>query len=677
MSLSIFSTVQERARLRTEFIASHRKSQIALEYCFRRRQKQPDCSVFWVNAAKVARFKESFQHISKACDLSTSGNSQEDSIQLVQRWLEAEYSEQWIMVIDNVDDEAAFFREKCRNDKSPSQCLPGCSKGHLLFTSRTRDVAVDLASPARPISVDFITQEEGLQLMRKRMGQDPPEVHLIELLSELEHIPLAITRSIAFILKRRKSVQQYLDLYRMNDNSKIRLLSYEFLDHGRHEQTMDSVARTWALSFEWIRKNHAEAADILCLMCFYQHHSVPEKLLRHEDGDMFEFEDSIAILQTFSLLERNELGSSYNTHRLIQIITKWWLGREGPQELEAWALRALELVTLQFPSDIPDKLDEEDGYWEDCQNLLPHAEIVLHHKFMPTAREASLEKARLLAHTGRYTSWTGDWQDTHAHFKKSLNIRQDYLGPKHVDTLESMGLVLWSLPAVSSFTGEHLPNIDGQTPAEFGYMLLELRREVLGPHHRDTIEGMSDLATLLRQQRHFEESVALQREALALSKEIYGLEDEDTSNYMAALAAVLGAMQENVEAVEVATEAVMIKTKLLGPEHRISLVTRGCLGLYLEKAGRADEALEIYRQVYTSQRRVLGDEHMQTLDTAKLLAMVLVDTQRFKEAIEILSQVLNSTEVRKRTYTEIQLSFVKEFVELKQNYERAEQILKV
>lgn len=627
-----------------ETYASHRKSQIALEYCFRKRHQEPTCSVFWVSAATTARFEESFQRMARECGLGNRIEGQDESIVLVQRWLEAEYVDPWIMVIDNVDDEAAFFREKCRNGKSPSQCLPHCSHGLLLFTSRTRDVAVDLAGPAMPIGVDSITTQEGLELMRKRLGPGPPEAHLIELLLELEYIPLAVTQAISFIVKRRKSVQQYLELYRMSDHSRNRLLSYEFLDHGRYEQTMDSVARTWALSFEWIRRQHPKAAEMLCLMSFYQHSGVPVQLLRYEDEDTFEFEDSIAVLQAFSLLHVNESGTTYDTHRLVQATTKWWLEQEGSEQLEKWALRALEVVTLRFPPPIHDPTGD---YWEDCRSLLPHADILLQQTFKIAMRESDLVKARLLVHTGRYLAWMemGDWQDVQRHFQESVVTRQKHLGLKHVDTLTSMGFLFWSLSAGH----DRLPDFDSRRTVALGYELLELRREILGPRHPDTVDGLSDLAGLLDSLGNLEKSEAMQREAFTLSDEVNGHTHINTIYCMDHLAKVLGSMGKYAEALELETKAVTMSTKVLGPEHRSVLAERSNLAGYLENTGRVDESVREYREVLALAEKVYGSNNRNTWTTARNLAILLADEHRYKEAVDVLSHALSSLQVDRRS----------------------------
>ncbi|KAL1857530.1 hypothetical protein Daus18300_010288 [Diaporthe australafricana] len=628
-------------------------------------QPKPKCSVFWVNAATVARFEEAFQRMANEFGLNNREDTQNDSLGLVQRWLETEFLHPWIMVIDNVDDETAFFREKCRNDKTPYQVLPRCPHGWLLFTSRSRDVAVDLASPASPIRIEFLTREEGLGLLRKRLGTDPPEADLVELLSELDHIPLAVTQAISFILKRRKSVKQYLELYRMGDTSRSRLLSCEFLDHGRQEQTMESVARTWLISFEWIQKHHPAAAGILCLMSFYQHHGVPERLLRSDDFDAFEFEDSIAALQAFSLLDVDSVGSSYRTHRLIQVTTKWWLEQNGSVQLEEWALRALELVTLRFP---PPAHAPADDYWEECQSLLPHADILLQQSFDIAKQESDLEKAKLLIHTGRYNAWAGDKAgDVQRRFKRSLDIRRSHLGLKHPDTLKSMRFHFWSLVFLEY--EYYPPDFDSQGAATLGYALLELRREVLGPRHADTIDGMSDLAGLLETREEFEESETLQREATKLSEEVNGLLHVDTFNCMEKLASVLHSMNRFEEALEVEMEVTRIGTSIVGPEHRQILATRSNLAMYLGDAGRVEEAIDMNRDVMRLKETVLGPDHPETLVSARNLASVLANENREKEALDVIGYILGTVQVTRRVYTRSVTWIVRDLQGMKLRYE--------
>lgn len=600
--------------------------------------------------------------MAKQFGLNDRDDPQKDTLVSVKNWLETDKLQSWIMVIDNVDDETAFFREKCHNDKTPSQIIPHSPHGWLLFTSRTRDVAFDLANPATPISVESLKREEGLELLRQRLGSDPPEADLIELLSELGHIPLAVTQAISFIVKRRKSVEQYLQLYRMSDNSRSRLLKHEFFDHGRQEQTMESVARTWQISFEWIRKHHEKAAEILCLMGFYQHHGVPEQLLRSDDDDILDFEDSIAVLQAFSLLDVDKAINSYSTHRLIQVTTKLWIEQNGPAQLEKWALHALELIASRFPT--PHGAPPND-YWDNCRCLLPHADSLLQTQFNGAKREADLVKAELLLGTARYISWERDnVGDIQRRCERSFQIRQNQLGLQHPDTLRSMGFHFWSLNRRDSHSS---PGFDGQRTAAIGQTLLELRREVLGPSHRDTIDSLSEFASFLAKREEYAKSQIMQQEALEMSKEVNGPHHHRTLKYMSLLADLLHQMMEYEDAVDLATEALSVSTKLLGPEHRSLIVGKSNLALYLGDAGRVDEAVRMSKEVLTLSERVRGPDHPGTLTGAWNLAVLLGDEQRHEEALDVLGHALRASKDSRRAYP----SSIKrqELIDLKLEYE--------
>lgn len=641
---------------------SPRKSQIALEYCFRQRHQSITHSVFWVNAATAARFEESFQSMVNVLGINDRKAAEQDNLMFVKGWLETELLNSWIMVIDNVDDETAFFREKCQNRKTPSQVIPRCPHGRLLFTSRTSDVAFDLASPATPICVDFLTTEEGLALLRKRLGRDPPEAHLIELLSELGHIPLAITQAISFIVKRRMSVEQYLKLYRTGDDSRSRLLSHQFLEHGRQEQTMESVARTWQVSFDWIQKQHPKAAEILCLMCFYQHHSVPEQLLCSDDIDTFEFEDSISALQAFSFLDMNKAGRVYSTHRLIQLATKLWLVQKGPAMLEKSALQALDLVATRFPG--PDQ-DLAKDYWENCQTLLPHSDIVLQETFNINKRQSELVKSKLLIHTGRCLAFAEDnAADSVRRFERSHEIRVKYLGRKHPDTLKSMGFLFWSCV---NFYHLLLPHYTRQGTRDLGRVLLDIRREVLGPRHPDTIDALSDFAHFLTRTGEYEEAETLQREALKLSTEVNGPLHSDTLNCMANLAILLDYVGRLEEALELLTEEMNIRTNLLGPESRVVLMRKGALALLLERLGRIDESLTMHRDLMTLKEQAFGPDHPETLHTARNLATGLMVDGRHVEALDVLGHVLSTIDFSRRNYGPYITE--REFIELEKEIE--------
>ncbi|KAF4456185.1 short-chain dehydrogenase, partial [Fusarium austroafricanum] len=285
------------------------KSQIALEYSYRRRQQDATCSIFWCNAATVARFEQSLGRIAIECGLASAGNADTDGPELVKHWLETRYKGRWLMVIDNIDDKDVFFTQTMKSGKTISGCIPHCANGSLLFTTRNREVAFDVLTQTHPIVIKEMDKEEGLKLAKKRLPKETSEDLIIQLLEVLEFIPLAITQASAFIGKRGKTVQYYLQEYQKSDTTRAKLLSYEFSDHGRQSNSMESVAKTWIISFEGIRQSNPRASELLCVMSFLQHHGVPGFLLRYQDEDEFDFKDAISLLESYAFIDANESDS--------------------------------------------------------------------------------------------------------------------------------------------------------------------------------------------------------------------------------------------------------------------------------------------------------------------------------------------------------------------------------
>jgi hypothetical protein len=98
-----------------------RKSQIALEYAYLRKERSPDTSIFWILASTATSFEESYKQIATEFQLPGRNNPHVDVLQLVRDWFESYYKQHWLMVVDNVDDTQIF--EKMHSGKSPLEYL--------------------------------------------------------------------------------------------------------------------------------------------------------------------------------------------------------------------------------------------------------------------------------------------------------------------------------------------------------------------------------------------------------------------------------------------------------------------------------------------------------------------------------------------------------------------------
>jgi tetratricopeptide (TPR) repeat protein len=578
--------------------------------------------VFWVHAATTARFEETYKRIATECGIVTQEDSQVDVNLLVQNWLESRHEGRWLMVIDNVDDADVFFREATSNKKTLSQYIPRTGQGTLLFTTRSRDIAVDLILPAKPIPVPVLTKSEGGQLFRSRVTGDHSEEHVIELLEELEYIPLAITQAAAFMSKRRRTIPQYLELYRKSHSARVRMLSYEFSDHGRQYNSMESIAKTWIISFESIRRGNPRSADLLSLMSCFDRHAIPAALLYEEEEDILDFEDAVAVLCAFSLIESDEAGSSFDMHNLVQLATKLWLIDEKKGEEDKWAFEALNSLARKFPAPLHHTTRE---YWKLCGAFLPHAQLILAHPFKSQRDEIDLARATLLLSVSRYLNWRGAIMESKVKNEESFKIRERILGEKHPDTLRSLGQLAW----ICSWTGQLQEGVDA------GQRCLELRREVLGEDHPDTLDCLSDLAWALQLQGHYIKSEVMQRRAFEASERVLGPEHLDTLTCLGHLSSVLDDLGRYEEAETALRKVIRIKGRVLGDDSSSIFSAMHNLAVILKNQDKYDEAEEIYRRVLKLEVKVYGKTHVETVTTLSNLVLLLNKCERYYDIREL------------------------------------------
>lgn len=251
------------------------KTQIAIEYAYRRRGAEPQLCVFWVHASSAARFEESYRKIAQQVQISSWADPKADVLSMVHAWLSDERNGRWTMVVDNADSAEVMFGSRsgeagtptmsftsstaaASSDRSLSDCLPSCDHGSIVITSRSRAVAEGLIEYAEDIlEVGPMREDEALVLLTKRLkktAQDS-QSNMTRLVHELDCMPLAITQAAAYINQpgSRATVAQYLHRLAKGDSDRERLLQKDIRDPRRDGRTSNSIIITWHTSFEHLR----------------------------------------------------------------------------------------------------------------------------------------------------------------------------------------------------------------------------------------------------------------------------------------------------------------------------------------------------------------------------------------------------------------------------------------
>lgn len=74
------------------------KTQIALEFAYQLRERQPDCSVFWIPVMNVESMLEAYLEIGKQLQVPNLKQEKADVQKLVQHRLSQESSGRWLLL---------------------------------------------------------------------------------------------------------------------------------------------------------------------------------------------------------------------------------------------------------------------------------------------------------------------------------------------------------------------------------------------------------------------------------------------------------------------------------------------------------------------------------------------------------------------------------------------------
>ena len=170
---------------------------------------------------------------------------------------------------------------------------------------------------------------------------------------------------------------------------------------------------------------------------------------------------------------------------------------------------------------------------------------------------------------------------------------------------------------------------------ELGRRCVDLRREVLGEDHPETIDSLSDLAGGLQELGDFEAAEAMQRQAFEASTRVLGAEHLDTLNCLTHLASVLDSLARYEEAEAALRKVIEVKSRVLGAESPSVFAELHNLALALHNQNKHVEAEPIYRRVLALKESVYGKGHIETLVTLSALVMLLSGERRFDDIREL------------------------------------------
>ncbi|KAJ5737309.1 uncharacterized protein N7483_002434 [Penicillium malachiteum] len=653
------------------------KTRLAIEYCHQVRRQSIDTWVFWVHASNAARCEKSLRDLADRAKIPGRQDRNANIFQLFGNWLQDKMMGKWILVLDNVDDDELLRKPSATSTEtqanaqshastqSPLRYLLERSNGSIIITSRNKGVALDITGHKKDlIDIQPMDVAEAQVLLQNKLDIHIASVDMVQLVKELELMPLAIIQAASYIVHRspRCSVSQYLEKLRRSDRHAAKLLHREAGPIHRDWEAKNSILLTWQISFDHIQRIRQSAADLLSLMSFFDRQGIPEKLLRVQDRERKhdslsspdeitkgsseedidsssesylddDFEDDIATLRDYSFIYTGEDSTVYTMHRLVQLTARVWLSNQG--QMEQWKERFITNLCQEFPTG-------EYENWTRCRQLFPHVKSAI--SLRPESQDALQQWATLLYRGAWYAWQMGNVTDAKELASKSRKQRVAMFGADGEEALDSTAM----LAAAYMLEGRW------EEAEQLQVRVMDERKTKLGDGHPDTLMSMHNLAATYWRQGRWEEAEQLQVQVMEARKAKLGNDHPDTLTSMVNLAATYWKQRrweeaehgrwEEAERLQV--QVIKARKAKLGDNHPDTLTSIAFLASAYCDLCRWEEAEQLQVQVIEARKATLGNDHPDTLMSMHNLAATYICQGQWKEAEQLQVQVIEARKTK-------------------------------
>jgi tetratricopeptide (TPR) repeat protein len=584
--------------------------------------------VFWVPAISRESFELAYREIGIRLRIPGITDDNANVQQLVKEALDN--MRDWLMIVDNADEPDVLMNCSDSDPDSPRllDYIPHNNRGKVVFTTRSRKAAGDLTQ-ANMLELQDLGKVEARDLLTRRIMKQTLLTNgraIDELLEILTYLPLAIVQAAAFINNNDISIAAYTLLVR-NAETEIEIFGEKFEDPSRYREMDSTIAKTWYISFDQIRKQDKLAAEYLSFIACIDRINIPQSLLPPGDSPL-QHTKAIGTLKGYTFITERQQSLPglegevfFDMHRLVHMMLAQWL--DGHDERKAWITKAANRLEEVVPYGGHEKKDSWTTY-------LPHTV----HMSRSNSKLDERTRASLLNRIGRCQITLGQYSAAEAMIRRALVLREGARGQEDQSTLASMNDLAVTLEEQGKYA--EAESMHRQT--------LATRQKVLGVDHPSTLTTMNNLAGVLDNQGKYAEAESMHRQTLATREKVLGVDHPSTLTTMNNLAGVLGKQGKYTEAESMHRQTLATSEKVLGVDHPSTLTTMNNLALVLGKQGKYTEAESMHRQTLATSEKVLGVDHPATLTTMNNLAGVLDNQGKYAEAESMHRQTLATRE---------------------------------
>ena len=628
---------------------------------------KPSTNVFWIPANSTSRLTQGWTEIARNLKIPGHEDALVNVFQIVQDYLSRKHQTEWLIVLDNADDESIVFGagapfSDSTQSKNLLAFLPSSDLGRIIVTTRDRRVGEKLIGRESLINVQTLDDRDALTLLHANTSdviQDHGQA--LDLIKEIGHLPLAITQAAAFITQNQISLEEYLLSLRAGESEIRELLDQQHYDIRRDHESQASILRTWRLSFHLIEKQNPGAVDLVSLIAILDYHRIPRFLL--EDGQSrVGLNLALGILQAFFLLVADEQGQAFSMHPLVARATQAWL-ESDPQKSSRVRATAIKVLAKKFPNDTLDRFEE-------CEMLLPHFQAVLRYEY--ESKDTELSLATLLERGASYYGERGRYKDQIEMLTRAKQIKETILGQEHPEVLdyvrqigdaeEGQGrykvaedLHRQVYQSRSRTLGEkHLSTLQS-LGAVGGTLWLQGRygaardiyetawtslKDAVGPLESETLSCLQNLAVTYEELGDLPKAEQMIREVLAREIEVKGESNPTVAAVVGDLASCLQRQGKNEQSTQLRFEALEMMKKALGYRHPLSVTSLGYYAGALWYEGKYVEGEARQREALALRSELLPPDHPDTLQNMDDLSYALLALHKYEEAETLTRQVI-------------------------------------
>jgi tetratricopeptide (TPR) repeat protein len=584
------------------------KTQIAVEYAYRYRKEYR--YILWAQADSYELLTSDYVAIASLLNLRDANIQDQDvTVKAVKYWLET--NRDWLLILDNVEDIG-----------TASEFIPSEVKGHLLITTRAHATGI----VARSLSIDKMEPAEGALFLLRRAkiiaqdadletASDRDRTKAEEISTEVDGLPLALDQAGAFIEEVPTNLTEYIELYKSQGS---------ILRQQRGDVTVDhpeSVAVTFALSFEKVASENKESADILCICAFLAPDAIPEeifteaasvlgKFLKSLPFDPTKLTETIKVAGKYSLLRRNPDAKTLSIHRLVQAVLR---DRMDIAQQLTWATMAVAFVNFAFPKVAFSTTSK-------CERLLPHVFVSAENiKYWNFTFPGAIE---LLTHAGAYLSEHARHSEAESLCSYALKITEEAYPTIHslrATAVNVLGMVYLAQGRYQD--SEHLLQ-----------QALEISEKLFDVNDYRIALCLNNLGEVYRYQGKYKEAVSIYEQAIDILEKVDSPKDEHLVVVFNNLAEVYRIQGKYLESKAYYEKALAIAERALEPTHPQQSTCINNLANLYRIQGQYSLAEDLYRRAIEIFENAMGENHHGLATLLNNLGEILFQQGKYTEA---------------------------------------------